>query len=110
MAFSKMAFHRPILPLAAVTLVATSLVATGLVASLISPAGAQENPSTWMTRLFQPPAGSPVPGPSDATPQWSGQSGASGDPRMTADAIRAAADDFGNCLAGLWPYAERHHP
>ena len=26
---------------------------------------------------------------------------------MTADAIRAAAADFGNCLAGLWPQAER---
>jgi len=25
---------------------------------------------------------------------------------MTADAIRAAAADFGNCLAGLWPQAE----
>jgi lytic murein transglycosylase len=26
---------------------------------------------------------------------------------MSADAIRAAAADFGNCLAGLWPLAER---
>ena len=26
---------------------------------------------------------------------------------MTADAIRAAAADFGNCLADLWPQAER---
>ena len=26
---------------------------------------------------------------------------------MTADAIRAAAADFGNCLAALWPQAER---
>ena len=39
--------------------------------------------------------------------EWSGQSGASGDPRMTADAIRAAAADFGNCLAGLWNDAAR---
>ena len=39
--------------------------------------------------------------------EWSGQSGASGNPLMTADAIRAAAADFSNCLAGLWPQAER---
>ncbi len=91
-----MAFSKLILPLAAVTLVA---------ASLVHPAGAQESPPAWLTRLFQPPAASPVPAPTDATPQWSGQSGASGDPSMTADAIRAAAADFGNCLDALWPYA-----
>jgi len=38
---------------------------------------------------------------------WSGQSGASGDPSMTADAIRAAAADFHNCLERLWPAAAR---
>ncbi len=42
----------------------------------------------------------------DATP-WSGQSGASGNPLMTADAIRAAAADFNNCIANLWPDAAR---
>ena len=40
-------------------------------------------------------------------PEWSGQSGASGDPRMTAQAIRAAAADFHNCLERLWPLAAR---
>jgi membrane-bound lytic murein transglycosylase B len=49
-----------------------------------------------------PPA---VTGPS--APQWSGQSGASGDPSMTAEAIRAAAADFPNCLERLWPAAAR---
>ena len=49
----------------------------------------------------------PVPGPAQGEVQWSGQSGASGDPRMTADAIRAAAADFPNCIAGLWREAER---
>src|SRR5262245_42022606 len=44
--------------------------------------------------------------PSDA-PEWSGQSGASGHPLMTADAIRAAAADFPNCLARLAPEAAR---
>src|SRR5208337_4519001 len=30
-----------------------------------------------------------------------------GHPLMTADAIRAAAANFPNCIAGLWPDAER---
>src|SRR5262249_25009089 len=38
---------------------------------------------------------------------WSGESGASNHPLMTAQAIRAAAANFRNCLAGLWPLAER---
>jgi membrane-bound lytic murein transglycosylase B len=49
-----------------------------------------------------------LPGP--ATPslrEWSGQSGASGHPLMTADAIRAAAANFTNCLESLWPFAAR---
>jgi membrane-bound lytic murein transglycosylase B len=93
-----MAFSKPILPFAAAALVA---------ASLVHSAAAQEGPPAWLTRLFQPSSASPVPAPNDATPQWSGQSGASGDPRMTADAIRAAAADFGNCLSDLWPDAAR---
>jgi lytic murein transglycosylase len=42
-------------------------------------------------------------GPSD----WSGVSGASGHPQMTADAIRADAANFNQCLADLWPEAQR---
>ncbi len=49
----------------------------------------------------------PMPTPAPA-PAWSGQSGASGDPSMTADAIRAAAANFGKCLERLWPLAARH--
>jgi membrane-bound lytic murein transglycosylase B len=45
----------------------------------------------------------PAPGSSE----WSGESGASGHPLMTADAIRAAAASFQPCLEGLWPLAER---
>ncbi len=41
------------------------------------------------------------------TPSWSGQSGASGDPRMSASAIRADAARFKTCLADLWPAAAR---
>jgi membrane-bound lytic murein transglycosylase B len=82
---------------------AASLLAIGIA----SAAHAQDKAGNWWTRLFQPPATSSVPASSDAALQWSGQSGASGDPRMTADAIRAAAADFGNCVAGLWPDAEQ---
>jgi hypothetical protein len=39
--------------------------------------------------------------------EWSGESGASGHPLMTAAAIRAGAANFRDCLARLWPAAER---
>jgi lytic murein transglycosylase len=55
-----------------------------------------------------PPASAPpqpaVPG---APPAWSGESGASGHPLMTAHAIRMAAANFGHCLEALWPLAAR---
>jgi lytic murein transglycosylase len=79
--------------------------ATLCVIGVAGPALAQQS-DNWMTHLFQPTPASPVPGPVDAS-GWSGQPGASGNPLMTADAIRAAAADFGNCIAGLWPDAAR---
>jgi membrane-bound lytic murein transglycosylase B len=48
-----------------------------------------------------------APTPANAAPEWSGEAGSSGHPTMTADAIRAAARNFRNCLEGLWPLAER---
>jgi membrane-bound lytic murein transglycosylase B len=61
--------------------------------------------------LFSPPAPSSgaaaAPPGSGGTQEWSGESGASNHPLMTAQAIRAAAANFGNCLAGLWPQAQR---
>jgi lytic murein transglycosylase len=46
--------------------------------------------------------------PSSAGVQpWSGEDGASGHPLMTAAAIREAAGNFDNCVAGLWPDAAR---
>src|SRR5579862_3793530 len=86
-------------------LTAALLVAVTLAPGLAAPARAQQ-PDNWLTRFFQPSPASSVPGSNDAA-QWSGQSGASGNPLMTADAIRAAAADFGNCLAGLWSDAAR---
>src|SRR5688572_2754551 len=53
--------------------------------------------------------GSIAPGSSAAPPPWSGESGGSGRQEMTAEAIRADAANFQNCLAGLWPAAQRRH-
>jgi membrane-bound lytic murein transglycosylase B len=64
----------------------------------------------WFTRMLQPsaqPSSQAQPqGQGGAPREWSGQSGGSRHPLMTADAIRAAAADFGNCLAGIAPLAE----
>lgn len=53
-----------------------------------------------------PPAQAAVPGAAGAIP-WSGEDGASGNPLMTANAIREAAANFNNCVAGMWPDAAR---
>jgi membrane-bound lytic murein transglycosylase B len=42
-----------------------------------------------------------------STAIWSGESGASGSPQMTAEAIRAAAAEFPACISRLWPMAAR---
>jgi lytic murein transglycosylase len=58
----------------------------------------------------QPTTGAIPAGSSPAgSPPWSGESGASGHPQMTADAIRADAANFQHCLEGLWPAAARRH-
>ena len=51
-----------------------------------------------------PPAVSSV---RSAEHDWSGESGASGHPLMTAEAIRAAAANFHTCMERLWPQAAR---
>src|SRR6201996_1177397 len=83
------------------------LVLIGLTTGVFAgTAYAQDPAGNWLTRLFQPPPAGSVPSSGDAM-KWSGQSGASGNPLMTADAIRSAAADFGNCVAGMWPDAAR---
>ncbi|HTZ01537.1 MAG TPA: lytic murein transglycosylase, partial [Xanthobacteraceae bacterium] len=81
-------------------------VGAAVMAAAVAGAASAQQPDNWLTRLFQPPASNSVPGGAGDA-QWSGQSGASGNPLMTADAIRAAAADFPNCIAGLWPDAAR---
>ena len=53
--------------------------------------------------------GSIAPGSAAMPPPWSGESGGSGHPQMTAEAIRVDAANFQSCLAGLWPAAQRRH-
>jgi membrane-bound lytic murein transglycosylase B len=84
-------------------------------AAVQQPAKQRLAEDNWLTRLLQPsatpsapaPAPGSTPAPASAAREWSGQSGASRHPLMTADAIRAAAADFNNCLAGLMPAAEQ---
>ena len=53
-------------------------------------------------------AQAPAAAPSSSAPlPWSGEDGASGHPLMTAQAIREAAANFPNCVAGMWPDAAR---
>jgi len=85
---------------------------------LAAPApGLAQSSGTWfpfklpgLTTGTVTPAAPAQPQPHEApgaSPEWSGQSGASGHPLMTADAIRAAAVNFHDCLEALWPDAAR---
>ena len=77
------------------------LLAAALLAVSAAPGVAEDG---FFARLFGGSSG-PVapPGPGE----WSGESGASGHPLMTHDAIVAAAANFRSCLDGLWPEAAR---
>ncbi|WP_299807617.1 lytic murein transglycosylase [Tardiphaga sp.] len=74
------------------------------------PAAAQAQGSPFgLFDIFK--GGTQSPAPQQAAPgavqPWSGEDGASGHPLMTAQAIRDAANNFDNCVAGLWPDAAR---
>src|ERR1700726_1838568 len=100
-----MVISRPIRHLAVSVIVVVGLAG---MSHLVPLAHAQDKPDNFLMRLFQPPASGAVPTPGGTgTGDWSGQPGASRHPLMTADAIRAAAADFGNCVAGMEPLAER---
>jgi membrane-bound lytic murein transglycosylase B len=74
----------------------TSVIAAVLIAVATGTAAAQSTTGTVTPERPQ-------------APPWSGQDGASGNPHMTAQAIRAAAANFHRCLEGLWPLAARRH-
>ena len=82
------------------------LIATILVAAAIGGATAQtvrDNRYPATTGTIPPVA----PGTQVGAPEWSGESGASGHPLMTAAAIRQAAANFHDCIERLWPAAAR---
>ena len=101
-----MTVQKSILPAIAAAFVTLAAGGQGLTQQALA-----QQSDNWLTRLFQPSSQGSVPAAaSDAASAgtgWSGQSGASGNPLMTADAIRAAAADFGNCIERLWPEAAR---
>jgi membrane-bound lytic murein transglycosylase B len=78
------------------------LAVAALLLSLASPGLAQDRRASGPTGTL-PPAGASQRG----VPEWSGESGSSGHPLMTADAIRASASNFSSCLESLWPLAAR---
>ena len=85
------------------------MLCTLLAAAVVAVAGsaAAQSPrqrASLETTGSVPPVAPAIP---RGEPAWSGQSGASGDPLMTASAIRAAAADFRGCLERLWPLAAR---
>ena len=80
------------------TLVAATAGATAQIIERLFPFLAPASPA--VTTSVPDPKGS---GP----PDWSGQSGSSGHPLMTTEAIVAAAANFNICLEGLWPDAAR---
>jgi len=88
----------------------------GAVAMMFAVAGAAPAQGFDLRSLFSsnpattgsiPAVSPPAQAPGTSTPEWSGESGSSGHPAMQADAIRAAAANFRNCLEGLWPQAAR---
>jgi lytic murein transglycosylase len=90
--------------------------AAAITLALAGPALAQASDGSWfpfklpgLTTGSVTPAAPlpPAPATPGAPPQWSGESGASGHPLMTAEAIRAAAGNFPACLEALWPEAAR---
>ncbi|HEY6831555.1 MAG TPA: lytic murein transglycosylase [Pseudolabrys sp.] len=83
------------------------LLAAALVAALTGSAAAQggrvANAYSDVTGSISPPK--VIARPSTAI--WSGESGASGSPQMSAEAIRDAAAEFPACISRLWPMAAR---
>jgi lytic murein transglycosylase len=78
-----------------------TLIAT-LLAAAIGGAAAQDRDDRYSGIT-----GTITPSSTGGAQEWSGESGASGHPLMTAAAIRQAADNFGACLERIWPAAAK---
>src|SRR5215468_6958198 len=86
---------------------------TGMACLAVALAGATGAASAQIIERLFPFLAPSVPATDSAPPKvagasdWSGQSGSSGHPLMTAEAILAAAANFNNCLDSLWSDAAR---
>jgi membrane-bound lytic murein transglycosylase B len=83
------------------TLIAAVLLAAATGGAMAQNAGDDRYPAS--TGTIPPVAAGTQPG----AQEWTGESGASGHPLMTAAAIRAAAANFRGCIEHLWPAAAR---
>src|ERR1700759_4451837 len=93
------------------------LIAIALTSALLAAPAHAQSSGNGLSNLFGGIFPGPKPDASAQQPQaapgttgplpWSGEDGASGHPLMTASAIRQAAANFDNCVAGMWPDAAR---
>ncbi len=91
--------------------VAAATTLLGLVAGAEGTRAQSSNPFADITgsigSFFRGNAQATSPAVPPSKDDWSGESGSSGHPLMQAEAIRAAAANFPNCVAGYWPDAAR---
>jgi membrane-bound lytic murein transglycosylase B len=91
-------------------LVREGVLAVVLLTTLIFSVSAQTSPEERLPSVFPGGVGgtaASVSASAKDAPPWSGQSGASGHPLMTSEAIMAAAQNFKTCVAKLWSEAAR---
>jgi peptidoglycan lytic transglycosylase B len=93
-----------------------AMLAAALLWPVPAPAQSASGPLDFLSNIFKSSkadlTGSTAPGQPASTggaQPWSGEDGASGHPLMTANAIREAAANFGNCIASMWPDAARRN-
>ena len=89
-----------------------AMIASVLLAGPVHAQSSSNGLSNLFDNIFSTPRSDAPAQPQGApgttgAPPWSGEDGASGHPLMTASAIRQAAANFGNCVAGMWPDAAR---
>jgi lytic murein transglycosylase len=82
----------------------TRIFIAAVLAATVGSAAAQNRDDRYpvATGTISPPVAA-----SGSAQEWSGESGASGHPLMTAAAIRQAAANFPACLERIWPMAAR---
>ena len=86
-----------------------SLIRIAFAAALFAGSvGAAAAEDSFFGRLFGVSNDTVAPASLPGSNEWSGESGASGHPLMTREAILAAAASFRACVEGLWPEASRH--